>query len=78
MPVNGEHSLGRRKIQRWVYSEKVSSWGQQVLLNQSYTVPTLLWCFLGWARLCCAVPSQVSGGGGGGGGDVLLRRVQTC
>lgn len=51
----------------------VSSWGQQVMLNQSCTIPTLLWCFLGRAGPSCAVPSQTGRGERG-----LLRRVQTC
>ncbi len=54
-------SGGKRGVER--FWESLSSWGQQVLLNQSYTVPTLLWCVLGRAVLCRAVPARASGGG---------------
>lgn len=48
----------------------VSSWGQQVMLNQSCTIPTLLWCFLGRAGPSCAVPCRarpVEGNGASSG-----------
>lgn len=68
---HSEHSLRRRKIQRWVHSQIVSSWGGgKHQLLKSFTVPTLLWCSgLGWAWKdgCLCVWVCVS-----------LRRAQTC
>lgn len=78
--VSGEK---RRKIQRWVYSKKVSSWGSAGAAESVLYSPhvALVLSGLGRAVLCRAGPvegGREGGKGGGGRANELLRRVQTC